>query len=126
MTKKLKTYALIIWAAGAAMIFFGSVSEHVRVPEEYHLDKFIHGGAYAGLAFLSYFFIGSQKLQNTALLLLVAMGGAVEIIQTYVPTRDGTVGDFAADTVGVIVGAWIAKKLKVRFIAWLYKQGQKK
>lgn len=121
MVKKVKIVASLIWAISAVAIIYGSLSHQAVVPEKYALDKFIHGGAYAGLAFLSFFFIHNHKYLAAFLVMLVLLGGGIEITQTYMPPRTGTIGDFGADFAGVIIGSLIAAKLKPLIFGWIKK-----
>ena len=103
---------MLVWALCLIAITLGSLLPNIYVPEEYHLDKLIHGSSYAGLAFLSYFFTKNRRLFVSILIMLVLIGSAIEILQIFMPPRDGTIGDFAADSVGVICGAFLAVRLK--------------
>jgi VanZ family protein len=121
MVNKIKVAAILTWVACTKFIIFGSLSTKINVPDIYNIDKLIHGGAYAGLAFLSFFFTNNRKYQVLFLALLIIMGGAIEIAQLYLPPRSGTIGDFAADSIGVLVGSLIAVKLRSIIFGWLEK-----
>lgn len=104
--------ALIIWILLILVITAGSLLPQVSTPEKYHLDKFIHGCAYAMLAFLAFFFTKNQKVFIFIIVLLIFIGGGIEILQTFIPGRSGTIGDFAADFIGSICGALLATKVR--------------
>ena len=66
------------------------------------VDKLVHGGLFAGLAFTGRWAGLGPRLAPLVLLLYAA---ASEIIQAVAPiARDGSVGDWLADAVGVGVG----------------------
>ena len=118
----MKKTALIIWISCALMITVGSLMPHLGwPPEAFHIDKFIHGSAYAGLAFLPFFFTTNRNVIIIFLAAIIAMGGGIEILQTFMPSRDGTIGDFAADVCGVIAGALIAIRMRPLIIKWFKK-----
>ena len=107
----------------AAFIFLlSSLSLHSLQPiEKNHVDKLAHIVEYALFGFLltrAFYrhspFWGSVKRVLAIVILVGAIYGASdEWHQRYVPERDSSAGDFAADTVGVTLGAWL----------WLKKKG---
>jgi VanZ family protein len=49
---------------------------------------------------------------------LLAYGGLIEVLQLFVPNRDGEWGDWLADAVGIGIGALLAVAwLRVRCVA---------
>ncbi len=117
----MKKIAIIIWLLSVVFIIAGSLLPNLPPTEKYNLDKFIHGGAYAALAFLSCFFISSRKNGLLFLVIIIAIGGGIEILQNFLPGRSGTIGDFIADSLGVLLGALIALKFKPLIIRWFNK-----
>lgn len=75
-----------------------------------NIDKFYHFSAFAGLTF---FFTAAYRKINklTIIMISVLLGVLIEIIQNYVPNRGFSFADMLADTIGVLCGYWIAKKL---------------
>jgi VanZ family protein len=118
MKIKLEKISLIIFILCASAITICSLLPNLPTPEKYNLDKFMHGAAYAGLIFLAYCFVKNRKIFISLFICVVALGGIIEIIQTFIPTRSGTIGDFAADLIGAFFGALIAKKLKPMLVRW--------
>jgi len=118
MKIKPEKLSLMIFIFSIASITICSLSPKIPTPEKYNLDKFIHGGAYAGLALLAYFFSKNQKIFITLFVAIITLGGIIEIIQTLIPARSGTIGDFAADLIGAVCGALIAKKIKPILMRW--------
>lgn len=108
----MKKIIILVWALLTAIITICSLSPDISPTESYHLDKIVHGGAYAGLAFLAFIFTNNYKYIIILLVVIIALGGVIEILQNYIPGRSGTIGDFSADFIGALAGAAIAYKIK--------------
>jgi len=68
--------------------------------------KLLHMVAYSGLA-ASFGWVSSQpKIRNWAISGLIIHGGLTELIQLTIPNRDGSLRDWALDTVSVLIG-WV-------------------
>lgn len=69
-------------------------------------DKLNHTSAFVALAFAAWLgFAQAQRSQRLWMLVLLAYGGGIEILQLYVPGRSCEWGDLLADAVGITVGA---------------------
>lgn len=68
-------------------------------------DKFEHFGAFL---FLNAWFIAAQPRRRWWLfaVVFILLGGLIEIIQAWSGFRDGDWFDWAADSAGVLLGAW--------------------
>ena len=76
-------------------------------------DKLNHTAAFAALAFAAWLGLPAPRYNQRLLLLsLLAYGGAIEILQLWVPGRSCEWGDLAADAVGITVGACLAALAK--------------
>jgi VanZ family protein len=77
-------------------------------------DKLEHAGAYAALMawYGGMFRRVSQIWVGTA---LVALGGVLELLQSLTPTRTPDVLDFAADSIGVLVGLLLSMTVLSRW-----------
>lgn len=85
-----------------AIVIWGELTP--SPPNPMHLwDKLLHFIAYFGLAGLALVALKPGARAIYAAMALVAMGGALEIIQGMVG-RDASWGDEAANTLGAIVG----------------------
>jgi VanZ family protein len=115
--KKLRNISIVIWVMCIILVTFGSLLPQIYVPDRYNIDKIVHCFAYASLAFIAYFFTTKRYVHIIFYITIIAIGGGIEIIQTFLPPRSGTIGDFAADVTGVFIGTIIAVKLK----PWLIK-----
>lgn len=75
-------------------------------------DKINHTAAFASLSFAACLgFPGPWRKAVTVLLALLAFGGAIEVVQAFVPGRSCEWGDLVADAMGIVAGALIALPL---------------
>lgn len=77
------------------------------------VDKLVHGAGYAVLgALLVLATAGARRSVRRAVVIAVALaslyGVTDELHQSFVPGRDTSAGDWAADTVGALAGAALA------------------
>lgn len=78
-------------------------------------DKLNHFSAFAALGVAAWLgFRTASRYQRLSLLCLLAYGGAIEVIQLYVPGRSSEWLDLLADAVGIVVGALLAALLLKR------------
>lgn len=83
-------------------------------------DKLNHTLAFATLAFCAVLGQrgGSRRQLAAVLLALLAYGGLIEVLQLFVPNREGEWGDLLGDAVGIGIGALLAAAwLRVRGVA---------
>ncbi len=72
-------------------------------------DKLNHAGAFAALTVVAIFaFPRSRRSLWLLLAGLLCFGGAIEIAQSFTPTRSAEWGDLLADAVGMAAGALAA------------------
>jgi VanZ family protein len=114
----------VVWAALLALWTFGllapdPVPPGVSVPRgfAFPVAKCLHVSAYTLLAALLAWLPVGPGLRWALALGLVLHGGATEFVQTFIPTRTGTLRDVALDTLGVTLGvalswAWWRRPLK--------------
>ena len=78
-----------------------------------HLDKVQHMAAFTSLALAASFGWPSRP-RTTAFITagLMAYGLFIELVQTQLPTRSGSVADWLADAVGVAAGLLLARALR--------------
>jgi VanZ family protein len=114
-----RTIAALRWlpfAAGCLVIFVLSSMSRPPVPEALwfaHSDKLLHAAAYALLAGLAV--IGAGRARPwLALALTVAYGGIDEIHQSFVPGRESSALDCAADAFGAAVVVALARTRRPR------------
>lgn len=70
-------------------------------------DKLNHAIAFAGPALAGLLARRRRGVASAGLLLvgLLAWGGALEVVQSFLPPRQGDAADLLADAVGLLVGA---------------------
>jgi VanZ family protein len=93
-----------------ALIFHLSAKAAIEVPPLFpHQDKVFHLCAYFGLAFLAAFATAAGPTRRRFLIafsIAAVYGITDEWHQSYVPGRDASFWDWAADTAGGWLGAW--------------------
>ena len=77
--------------------------------QHHHFDKFLHAGAFFGLTASILFFIKRLSLNIWIAAFMTFIGAMIELMQHYVPGRSGTLGDMAADMVGILLAFFIAR-----------------
>lgn len=94
----------------AVMLFVGAetAAEVPLLPPPF--DKVGHFAYYLTMSLFAFAGVGA-RFWWTAIPVLIAIGAADELHQLTVPGRDGSVWDFVADVVGVLVaaGGWRSK-----------------
>jgi VanZ family protein len=95
----------LLWPA-IAVIAWGELAPAPELPEVNLWDKAEHFTAYFGLALMGV--LGwSGRLTPVIFIAVVALGGALEILQAFVG-RDAEWGDMLANTLGAITGTLLA------------------
>lgn len=89
-------------------VLAGALTPQVDSPQLFALaDKVVHTFAFAALAL-----VGLRAYPRHTLivcLLLIALGGLIEVVQGYTSTRSQEWEDFFADILGVVLGALLAR-----------------
>ena len=99
--------AWLFWPA-LAVVAWGELTPHPpALPGLLEWDKLEHFTAYFGLTLLASLGWGLRRSLTWILLGMVALGGALEILQNMVG-RDGEWGDFAANDLGALTGLAMA------------------
>lgn len=77
-----------------------------------HLDKVEHVLAFGTLAVVaSLCGAPGPGLAWRVALALLAYGGFIELVQTQLPTRTGSLDDLVADAAGIALGLWLARRM---------------
>ncbi len=109
--------ALALWAASMAAVAYLSLLPDVDMPGDYpDIDKLYHMAGYAWLAFLPCFGFARKRVGLAASLSMIVLGCALEYAQGYVPGRMASLGDMAANTVGVALGVAAGRLLRYRLL----------
>jgi len=110
--------AWTLCSLAAALLIYGSLEPRLAPPGAFALDKLIHLVAYGGLALLGC--LPCDRVQHSlpVAAMLILLGGAIELTQSLVPGRDASLGDFAANTCGVLIGVALSRYLRPPLAAW--------
>lgn len=73
-----------------------------------HSDKLVHATLFALLGWLAARSWLDKRQRWWALVGLLLLGVATELLQSLVPGRSASVGDWLADAVGLVCGFWLA------------------
>ena len=98
-----RTAAIVFWPV-LLLVVWGELAPHPPHIELETSDKLLHFLAYFGLAAILAAALGSGRALVYAVAGLVALGGALEIVQGFVG-RDAEWLDEAANTLGAVAGA---------------------
>ena len=101
-------WRFIFFVTAMAVLFLAIVPTSTPLPTT-GWDKSNHVIAFSALAYL-----GQKAFSQNAFKLiigLIAFGGLIELLQTFTPTRFGEWQDLMADTIGIFIGLFIAKRL---------------
>ena len=103
-----QTYARALFWVMCGTVLFGALAPQADSPQLFALaDKVVHTLAFAALAL-----VGLRAYPRHTLivcLLLIALGGLIEVVQSYTSTRAQEWEDFLADILGVGLGALLAR-----------------
>jgi len=104
---------LVIWMCSLIVIIYFSLqpSMAITTPSRY-LDKIFHLLSYLWLAMLLALYFRTRKSFLLVPVLLILLGIALEIIQSYIPGRFFSVPDMISNSLGVVAGALLGKKIK--------------
>jgi VanZ family protein len=100
----LRSVWLLLWLAALAILVAGSLNPITRPPSAYSFDKLAHLLAYGALAAVPALLLRQGRHVLAAAFLLLAVGGGVEVLQSLVPGRMGSVADALANAAGVVLG----------------------
>jgi VanZ family protein len=98
--------AWLFWPA-LAVVAWGELTPHPPKLAELLWDKAEHFIAYFGLTLLASLAWGLRRSLVWVLAAMVALGGALEILQSFVG-RDAEWGDFLANDLGALAGLVLA------------------
>jgi VanZ family protein len=93
-----------VWVACIVGVAIGSVSPSMAPPGVYNLDKVAHFVGYFVLAFLPSLLIKKMWQQALLCVCVILMGAGLEIAQSHVPGREGSLDDLFANALGALSG----------------------
>ena len=92
----------LFWAM-CLVVLVGALAPQSETPQLFALaDKVLHAAAFAALALVGLWAYPRYPL--IVCVLLIALGGLIEVFQGYTSSRSQEWADFYADIVGVILG----------------------
>ncbi len=89
-----------------ATIFYFSFTSKSFVPSPGHADKLYHGFAYAVLMGWWLQLYTNRRMRLGLVLLFIAMGACIELMQSFHPMRYFDLKDMLANAIGVLI-AWV-------------------
>jgi VanZ family protein len=112
--------AVVFWLAAVGymcLIFY--VSSLSRIPDlPGNSDKLVHMAAYVPLGFLLYLSLKRSGVNRYVLIIALLIAGIYgitdELHQSFVPGRDASMGDAAADFAGAFLGSYGARYFRGR------------
>jgi len=115
------------WAVSALFVTLSSLNPGAELPASFwNADKFFHFLGYSWLAFLPLLAFARSQTATRGALAMIALGCALELCQAFIPGRSFSIGDLAANTVGVLAGLWLGQRLRpawMRLLATRSKPG---
>ena len=100
-----KMFKIAFWIAIGGVEYLATTSRHIELVESLW-DKFNHFFAFGVLyILLSLGYSYLKGWQKASFLLLFGM--QIEVVQSFLPSREFSMFDVVADTIGIIIGAVI-------------------
>lgn len=107
LMRLLRFLAVWLFWPGVALIAWGELTPNPPALTQHIWDKAEHFTAYFGLAVMATLVVGLRRALAWAILGVIALGGALEILQGLLG-RDAQLGDFIANTIGALAGLAMA------------------
>lgn len=104
MTFFLQRPLLTLWCLALLLTAVLGLTAAAAPPAHHHVDKLIHMTVFAGLALIPMAGFGRLPWALGAAVALIPFGGLIEVGQSLVPGRNGSMGDAAANVLGVLLG----------------------
>lgn len=109
---KTKKLLLIFWLIFTVLITYMSLSPSFAPPAKYNIDKIGHFGINFIIAFIPALLYRRLFTLYCIAVATISLGIFVEIMQTTVVGREGSIGDVIANSAGVITALIVAYKWK--------------
>lgn len=107
----LRRALLGVWLVSIAVDVSCSLLPRLELPgAAWNADKLYHCAAYAWLGGLAVLAVPGRRRGRLAALAMILLGALLEWGQSFVPGRMASLGDAAANTVGVLLGMWLATR----------------
>lgn len=108
-----------LWLLALILTVILGLSSAAAPPPQHHIDKLIHLTVFSGLALLPLVGIARTPLALAAAVMMIPFGIVIELGQALVPGRSASLGDAAANTLGVsagIMAGWMVRRLRFRHL----------
>ncbi len=97
----------LVFIAYALLVIFLSLIPAPSAGGGMYTDKIVHFFIYAGMAFLAYVSVQSMRRKLYLFIFILLLGISLEFFQMYIPGRDASVIDIAANTGGVLTSFFL-------------------
>jgi len=112
---KAKIPFLIFWLVFTILITSISLSASFAPPAKFNIDKLGHFGANFIIAFVPALFYRKISALYFIIVGTISLGIFVEVMQTNIVGREGSIGDVIANSLGVVSAVLVAYKFnKIR------------
>ena len=113
MKRASRILALVIWACSLAAVVVLSLLPGPGTPPPFpHVDKLGHLLAYAWLGLLPWWVFNTPRAVRLTGGCVVALGCLIELAQGTIPGRMPSGLDIAANTLGVLLGIVLGRRLR--------------
>lgn len=114
----MKLFLLLLFILDWLLLTVLALQPASGAPGPLHADKVMHFIAYLQLTGFAYIITPHMRYFHGMCAVIVLYGLGIEIIQGFLPTREASVGDFLANTLGVLMAVvlvrWIEAKRALR------------
>lgn len=104
MKKRTRHIWWFIWSVGLITLITISAAPSVGISSQNHLDKILHFGSYFCISIFAFYLARSRRTMFLSFMILAATAVGTEIIQSFIPSREGSLGDIAANFSGIFIG----------------------
>jgi VanZ family protein len=114
LSKKLRRRLRAAWLAGLGLLVAGSLLPGSSPAISWLSgvnDKLLHFLAYAFLTLLAVLAANDRRAVLRSVLIMFALGIALDYAQRFIPSRAFELGDILADTLGLLCGAFCGVRL---------------
>jgi VanZ family protein len=106
----------LAWIVSIFLVIFFSLKPSLDLPSEFwNSDKLYHTGMYCWLAILPFLGFSSKRKSSLAAGSMILLGLSLEFAQSSLPTRDFSILDSLANTLGVFIGGWLGVRIQFVF-----------
>lgn len=93
----------------AVLIYASLQPSDMQPPWFWQADKFQHATAYCLLGFMIFSATRTTRVYLIACLMGILLGGALEVAQSFQPTRMASLADAIANALGILLSAYLTR-----------------